>query len=104
MRSKTTPKSEVDKVKRDLAALRGDLRDLSEALFASVRGKAEAASEAVSERVAEGGEALHDVLSRLRDNGHEAMGSVKDTVKGHPVISIASAFAVGFLVGKLLDR
>lgn len=97
-------KNELDNVKEDLSALRTDLRNLSEALLDSAKDKASAAGEAVADRAARGRDALHDVLSRLRRGGEDAAGTVKETVQSHPAVTLAGAFGLGFILGKLLDR
>lgn len=102
MSAQTKTNGELDAVKKDIAKLHEDIRDLSSALLTSVKGKADDLGDKISDKAADGRDSLHDLLLELRDRSEDARETVAEQVKDHPTASLLSAFGVGFLVAKLL--
>lgn len=88
--SKTTtfddPATELEAIKADLAALRGDVSSLSKSLLDSGVRKARAARKAVE----------HEIT--------EATESVENFVQDRPFTTLAIAFGAGALAAVLLRR
>lgn len=98
------PQSELNAVKADLAALREDMGELASALLAAGKSKAASAKATVEERVSDGADALADLLERLKEGGEEQLESFKGSVAAHPTLSVVSALALGYILGKVTDR
>lgn len=98
------PQTELDAVKADLAALREDIGELASALLAAGKSKAASAKASVEQRVHDGADALGDLLAQLKEGGEEQLDSFKDGVAAHPTLSVVSALALGYILGKVTDR
>lgn len=84
----TSLRREIDRLKADLQRLRLDFSDLTgDALHAARSGAAEA-----RERVTEKARAP-------AAKGRESVEAVEEQVAAHPFMSLATAFAVGMVVG-----
>jgi ElaB/YqjD/DUF883 family membrane-anchored ribosome-binding protein len=88
---------EFGAVKDDLAKLRGDIANLSNALK-------ELTSETVHERI----DSLRDGIDRLTGDAklqsREALDDLTDRIEERPLTSVLLAFGVGLLLGRLFDR
>jgi ElaB/YqjD/DUF883 family membrane-anchored ribosome-binding protein len=88
---------EFGAVKDDLAKLRSDIANLSNALK-------ELTSETVHERI----DSLRGGIDRLTDDAklqsREALDGLTDRIEERPLTSILVAFGVGLLLGRLFDR
>jgi ElaB/YqjD/DUF883 family membrane-anchored ribosome-binding protein len=88
---------EFGAVKDDLAKLRSDIANLSNALK-------ELTSETVHERI----DSLRGGIDRLTDDAklqsREALDGLADRIEERPLTSILVAFGVGLLLGRLFDR
>jgi len=84
---------EIDRLKADLQRLRTEFTGLADdAVHAAIAGTAEA-----KERVGQTARAF-------ATKGRESADAVGDQVAAHPLMSIATAFAVGMVVGLGLSR
>jgi ElaB/YqjD/DUF883 family membrane-anchored ribosome-binding protein len=81
---------DIEKMKEDIAALTSDLARLIKGL------KTEAAGHVAKE-------ASH-LYDKLVDEGGKSMESIAREVKDRPLASLAIAFAIGFVCGRLLSR
>ena len=79
--------------RRDFAALRKDMA----ALMSSM---GDAASTQKQRAYAAAGE----TAEKLKKRGAAAVHSVEGEIEARPLTSVAVAFGVGFVLGKLLDR
>lgn len=80
-------------VEDDLAALRADLRALTE----SVSGLAKDKGDEVRAKIA-------DSADRAVASGRQTAETMQETVRERPMTSVAIAFGVGMLIAHLLDR
>ncbi|MDB5393834.1 MAG: hypothetical protein JWM91_1340 [Rhodospirillales bacterium] len=84
-------------VKDDLAKLRSDIANLSNALK-------ELTSETVHERI----DSLRGGIDRLTDDAkvqsREMLDDLTDRIEERPLASILIAFGAGILIGRLFDR
>lgn len=84
---------EVQALKDDLQTLRQDFAKLTESLKKSVR-----------EDVSAGADTARASAAQFQDRAREATRGLEAEVAARPLTSVAAAFGVGFLLGKLLDR
>lgn len=89
----TTESSDVTQLRADLDALRGDFARLTDSLK-SVTGKGARAGVDAARRHAE----------QTRAQAEDWMGVLGSHIEERPYGSLLTAFGVGFLLGKLLDR
>lgn len=82
--------ADIDKIKEDLATLRGDLAQL-------VKGMRTGASEHVSNEASR-------IYDKLMAEGEHSMEAVAREVKERPLASLGIALAIGFVCGRLLSR
>ncbi|HET8986046.1 MAG TPA: hypothetical protein VFN03_09840, partial [Trueperaceae bacterium] len=110
---------ELDALKKDLAALRGDMTSLTETSARAVKdtaaGAAQAAKEAAvaaKDKLMEEAEALYErmrsgaaeVAGTVKEKGTEAVGSLEHTIEAKPLTSVLTALGIGFAVGWLATR
>ncbi len=88
---------EFGAVKDDLAKLRGDIANLSNAL-----------KELTSETVQEKLESLRGGIDRMTGDAklqsREMLDDLTDRIEERPLASVLIAFGVGVLIGRLFDR
>jgi ElaB/YqjD/DUF883 family membrane-anchored ribosome-binding protein len=89
--------NDVESLKKDMAALREDLKGLTRALVE--HGKTEA-GETKDRLVSE----LNKELESAREQGEKAVQSVERQIQERPLISLLVALLLGLVFGKLLDR
>jgi ElaB/YqjD/DUF883 family membrane-anchored ribosome-binding protein len=90
-------REELAKVRADIAALAKDLRDLGLA----AAGTAQHAAEAEGERLKTG---IDETLAELRQRGEKTLQDAKASVEERPLFAVLVALAVGFILGRVLDR
>jgi ElaB/YqjD/DUF883 family membrane-anchored ribosome-binding protein len=107
--------NDVESLKKDMAALREDLKGLTRALVE--HGKTEAGGardnlvDRLREEVDKAGETKDRLVSELnkelesaREQGEKAVQSVERQIQERPLISLLVALLLGLVFGKLLDR
>ncbi len=80
--AKSGSENATNELKEELASLREDISRIAETL----------------QRLS--GEQVADGRERVR----QAVGTVEDGIQHYPLTSLAAAFGVGFIIGKMLDR
>ena len=85
-------REELESLKKDIERLRGDLKDLAKAAVSDISD---------AEEGAENG--IRRAYSAVRDGGETVLRKSREQVQLRPLTSVLAAFAVGVLVGKLLD-
>jgi len=90
-------KKDVDALRKDLDALRKDLLGAVDSLKGTASGRAEAELDALRKR-------LDRVATNARASGRESLRQVEDQIEERPLVSLAMAFAVGLILGRLFDR
>jgi ElaB/YqjD/DUF883 family membrane-anchored ribosome-binding protein len=88
---------EVARLRADIAALAKDLRSLGMA----AAGTAERAAETGSERLRAD---IDEAISALRRHGEATLRDTKASVEERPLFAVFIALAVGFILGRVLDR
>ncbi|MDT0634692.1 hypothetical protein [Spectribacter hydrogenoxidans] len=84
---------EVQALKDDLQTLRQDFSQLTESLKNNLR-----------DELGAGADAARASAAQFQDRAREATRGLEAEVAARPLTSVAAAFGVGFLLGKLLDR
>jgi|SRR5690554_642666 len=95
---------ELETLRGDLNTLRSDVRKLTEDLTRAAQTGASAASEEAQAELRRLRSDLDDLYHRARSKGQASLESVEEHVERNPLASLAVAFGVGLLLGKLLDR
>ena len=88
---------EVARLRADIAALAKDLRGLG----TTAAGTAAHAAESGTERLKAD---IDEAIATFRHRGEEALRDAKASVEERPLFAVLTAFAVGFILGKALDR
>jgi len=90
-------RDELAKLRADFATLAQDLRRLGLA----AAGTAQRAAETEGERVRTG---MDEAISDLRRQGEESLRSAKAGIEERPLFAVLIALALGFILGRVLDR
>lgn len=88
---------DVDAIKSDLDALRKDLSSVLESIKGTAKNRAEAELEAMQKR-------LNRFASDVQASGRDSMRAVEGQIEDKPLVSVAIAFAVGLILGRLFDH
>lgn len=84
---------DIHEIKSDVDSLKSDLRSLTD----SLKRQAESQARAGYAKAREAGD-------KVRHQAQQGAAMVEDQIEERPLISVLTAFGVGFLIGKLLDR
>jgi ElaB/YqjD/DUF883 family membrane-anchored ribosome-binding protein len=88
---------DVDTIKSDLDVLRKDLANVLETIKGTAKSRAESEIDALQRR-------LNQMAADLQTSGRDSLRAVEGQIGEKPLVSVAIAFAVGLMVGKLFDR
>ena len=100
----TSLEQQVDALKSDLQTLRSDLEKLTGQLGNTARAGASEASASVRSEAARLRAELDRLLDIAGEQGQSSMAEVQRRAQEHPLATLAGAFGIGFLIGRLLDR
>jgi ElaB/YqjD/DUF883 family membrane-anchored ribosome-binding protein len=89
--------NELDSVKEDLAKLRSDIANLTQALK-------DVTSETVHEQIGLIRGRIDGIAEDAKSHGRETLDSLTDHIEEKPLASVLIAFGVGILIGRLFDR
>lgn len=95
---------DLEQLKKDIAQLRADLSTIGEGVR-KISTEAVGATQARVKSVAQ--EALDEFQNKVNEaksHGKKAMHDLEREIKDNPLISLAVAFGVGFVLSKFLDR
>jgi ElaB/YqjD/DUF883 family membrane-anchored ribosome-binding protein len=88
---------DVDAIKSDLDALRKDLASIVETVKGTAKSRAETEIDALQKR-------LNQIAADVQSSGRDSLHAVEGQIGDKPLVSVAVAFAVGLMLGKLFDR
>ena len=88
---------DVDAIKSDLDTLRKDLASVLETIKGTAKSRAESELEALQKR-------MNQIAADVQTSGREGLRAVEGQIGEKPLVSVAVAFAVGLIIGKLFDR
>ncbi len=97
-------KKMVDHLREDMTDLRRDMGDVASKWQEKGRAAAAEAGHTLKERASEQAEHLKHAWEVTRDRSRQGIERTEQTIHDHPWTSIAIAFGVGLVIGKLLDR
>ncbi|HLS69062.1 MAG TPA: hypothetical protein VK035_06930 [Kiloniellales bacterium] len=95
---------ELETLRGDLNNLRADVRKLTDDLASAARTGASIASDEAEAEMKRLRADLDELYHRALSRGQASLESVEEHVERNPLTSLAVAFGVGLLLGKLLDR
>jgi ElaB/YqjD/DUF883 family membrane-anchored ribosome-binding protein len=90
-------KSDIDSIKSDLDTLRKDLATVLERIKGTATSRAETEIQALQKRI-------NKIADDLQVSGRESLRAVEERIEERPLVSLAMAFAVGLVLGRLFDR
>ncbi|WGF89394.1 DUF883 family protein [Marinivivus vitaminiproducens] len=103
-KSETALKQDVDQIRNDIEALRNDLAQLLKTTKAAAASRASGAK-AYAEGEIEGlAERVRELTEEAKTEGRARLSDFEERVQERPLTSLAAAFGIGLIVGKLLDR
>jgi ElaB/YqjD/DUF883 family membrane-anchored ribosome-binding protein len=88
---------DVDAIKSDLDALRKDLASVLETIKGTAKSRAESELDALQKR-------MNQIAADIQTSGRDSLRAVEGQIGEKPLVSVAVAFAVGLMLGKLLDH
>lgn len=90
-------KKDVEALRADLDALRGDLAQILGTLKVKAGNRAESEIDAIRKRI-------ERLATDVQSSGREAARVVEEQIEERPLASLAMAFAIGLMLGRLFDR
>jgi len=95
---------ELEALRADMAKLRGDLAGLADAVKEAGQRRVEGAQESLTELAAALRDEVRGAFGVARDRSKKSVDAVEHTIEERPFLSLLTAFGVGVLLAKLLDR
>lgn len=96
-RSERDLKSDVDAIRSDIDTLRKDLAAVLDRIKGTATSRAEAEIQALQKRI-------NKIADDVQTTGREGLRAVEERIEERPLVSLAVAFAVGLVLGRLFDR
>ena len=90
-------RQDLDTLKSDLEALKKDIGAIAQSLKGQATSRAEAELDHVRQRVGR-------LAGDLQSQGREQIRSFEAQIEERPFASLAMAFAIGLIFGKMFDR
>lgn len=94
---------ELNAIRQDLANLQADMADLAGVLRDLGARRVEGLRNSVEGELRDSREALRRRLDEMRAGGRKRLGEFEEGVGEHPLSALATAFGIGFILGKILD-
>ena len=88
---------DVDAIKADLDALRKDLASVLATIKDGAKNRAESEIDALQKR-------LNEIAGDVQTTGRDGLRAVESQIEEKPLISVAIAFMVGMILGRVFDR
>jgi len=90
-------KSDINVIKSDIDNLRKDLTAALDRIKGTAASRAESEIQALQKRI-------NKIADDLQSGGREGLRAVEERIEERPLVSLAIAFAVGLVLGRLFDR
>jgi ElaB/YqjD/DUF883 family membrane-anchored ribosome-binding protein len=90
-------KRDLDVLRADFDALRQDLASVLDTVKGTAASHADAEIDALRKR-------LDRLGANLQSTGREGVRAVEEQIEERPLVSLAVAFALGLVLGRLFDR
>lgn len=94
---------ELNAIKEDMARLRTDLGELTQAMKGLAADRATDAGQRLDEEVRAAREVLERKLREAEDMGADAVGEAHERIGRYPFTSMLTAFGVGFILAKMME-
>jgi ElaB/YqjD/DUF883 family membrane-anchored ribosome-binding protein len=88
---------DVDAIKADLDALRKDISSVLETIKGTAKNRAETEIEALQKRI-------NQIASDVQTSGRDSLRAVEGQIGDKPLVSVAVAFAIGLMLGRVFDH
>ena len=90
-------RKDLDAIKSDIDALRKDLVGVVDTVKGTATKRADAEIDALRKR-------LDKLATNVQTTGREQLRAVEEQIEERPLVSLAMAFAIGLMLGRLFDR
>lgn len=90
-------RADIDTLKTDLEVLKRDIGQIAQSLKGSATARAEQELDGVRKRASR-------LADDLQSQGREQLRSFEAQIEERPLASLALAFAIGLIFGKMFDR
>ena len=97
-------RKEMDALKADIAQLREDIIGLTDAVKGTASENIAGARAQAEKHLHKAWEDIEQQLEQLLNEGKATFNNVEHKVGEHPTGSMLTAFGLGFIIAKLLDR
>jgi len=95
---------DFDSLRADIDSLRKDLAQMSRAMTDLAAEKVAAAADQARASVDKAGEKLGEAGAAARARARQGAADVEQRIEERPFASVAAAFGVGLLIGRVLSR
>lgn len=85
--------ADLEELTAEIAQLKSDVAEIAQTI-----------SRLSVDLAAQGRDSFKDAAEQSRDKAREAVNGLEHEIRSRPLTSVATAFGVGFVLGKLLDR
>lgn len=89
----TNVNKDLDELRDEVSKLRSDITDIADTL-----------TKLAGDAVTDGQNRFRQSSARTREKAREVWGGLEHELEERPLTSVAVAFGLGFVLGKLLDR
>lgn len=90
-------RKDLDAIKSDIDALRKDLVSVVDSVKGTATKRADTEIDALRKR-------LDKLATNVQTTGREQLRAVEEQIEERPLVSLAMAFAIGLMLGRLFDR
>ena len=90
-------KSDMDSIRSDIDTLRKDVSAVLSRIKGTATNRAETELQALQKQI-------NRIAGDVQASGREGMRALEERIEERPLVSLALAFAVGLVIGRLLDR
>ena len=90
-------KSDIDSIRSDLDVLRKDIGTVLERIKGTATNRAETEIQALQQRI-------NRIADEVQASGRDSLRAIEERIEERPLVSLAMAFAVGLVLGRLFDR
>jgi ElaB/YqjD/DUF883 family membrane-anchored ribosome-binding protein len=96
-RTERNLKSDIEAIRTDIDVLRKDLAVVLDRIKGTASSRAEAEVQALQRRI-------NKIADEVQTSGREGVRKIEEHIEERPLVSLAMAFAVGLVLGRLFDR
>lgn len=90
-------KSDIDSIRSDLDVLRKDIGTVLDRIKGTASNRAETEIRAMQQRIGR-------IADEVQASGRDSLRAIEERIEERPLVSLAMAFAVGLVLGRLFGR